>query len=99
MLEKSLLAASFMLISCLAYSLIPKMEATCVSASSVDFQRTTRGYIAEDRNLQATFDLVCLFSFLMKGRYPVARWPHGVCNPSGADACMFVDNVAVRKSQ
>jgi hypothetical protein len=36
-----------MLISCLAYSLTVKMEATCSSETSVDFQRTTSRYIPD----------------------------------------------------
>jgi hypothetical protein len=40
-----------MLDSCLAYSLRLKMEATCSSETSNDFQRTTRRYIPEDRTL------------------------------------------------
>jgi hypothetical protein len=40
-----------MLMSCLAYSLALKMEATCPSETSIDFQRATRRYIPEDRTL------------------------------------------------
>jgi hypothetical protein len=40
-------AARFMLASCLAYSLTLKMEVTCFSETSVDFQRTTQRYIPE----------------------------------------------------
>jgi hypothetical protein len=40
-----------MLVSCSAYSTL-KMEATCCSETSVDFQRTTRRYIPEDSTLQ-----------------------------------------------
>jgi hypothetical protein len=43
--------ACFMLVSCLAYSSIMKMEAKCSSETSVDFQRTTRRYITEDITL------------------------------------------------
>jgi hypothetical protein len=38
-----------LLVSCLAYSPNLKMEATCSSETSVDFQRTTRHYIPEER--------------------------------------------------
>jgi hypothetical protein len=48
----TLLAASFMLVSCLAYSSMLKMEASCYSETSVDFQRAKRRYITEDRTLQ-----------------------------------------------
>jgi hypothetical protein len=41
----------FMLVSCLAYSLILKMEATCSSETSVDFQWTTQYYIPQDKTL------------------------------------------------
>jgi hypothetical protein len=47
----SLLATCFTLVSCLAYSSTMKMEATCSSETSVDFQRTTRHYIPEDKTL------------------------------------------------
>jgi hypothetical protein len=42
---------SFTLDFCLAYSSIQKMEAISSSETSVDFQRTTRRYIPEDRIL------------------------------------------------
>jgi hypothetical protein len=48
---RGLLATCFMLVSCLAYSSTLKMEARCFSETSVDFQRTTRRYIPEDRTL------------------------------------------------
>jgi hypothetical protein len=38
-----------MLVSCLAYSLTLKMEATCTSEMSAEFQRITRRYIPEDK--------------------------------------------------
>jgi hypothetical protein len=47
--KQSLLAAYFMLVSRLPHFWTLKMEATCSSKSSVDFQRTTRRYIPEDR--------------------------------------------------
>lgn len=37
------------LISCLAYSSTLIMEATCSSEKSVDFERTTRGWVIEDK--------------------------------------------------
>jgi hypothetical protein len=42
-----LLAARFMLVPCMVYSLTMKVEAICSSETSVDFHRTTRRYIAE----------------------------------------------------
>jgi hypothetical protein len=43
-------ATCFTLVSYLAYSSILKMEATCSSETSVDFQQTTGRYNPEDRN-------------------------------------------------
>jgi hypothetical protein len=48
LLHPALLATCFMLVSYLPYSSILKMEATCSSKRSVDFQRTTRRCIPED---------------------------------------------------
>jgi hypothetical protein len=45
------------LVSCLSYSSTPKIEATCSSETSVDFQRTTRCYFPEDKN---SIELVAL---------------------------------------
>jgi hypothetical protein len=39
-------------VSCLAYSSIVKMVATCSSQTSVDFQRTTWRYIPDKRTLK-----------------------------------------------
>jgi hypothetical protein len=41
--------------SCLAYSSTLKVETICSSETSVDFHRTRRCYIPEDRNLQVKF--------------------------------------------
>jgi hypothetical protein len=46
--KEPLIAACFMLVSCLAYFLTLKMEATGSSKTSVDFQQTTEHYIPED---------------------------------------------------
>jgi hypothetical protein len=56
------LSPSFVLISCSAYSSILKMEATCSSENSVDFQRTTRCYIPKDMNLHV-FQLISSYKF------------------------------------
>jgi hypothetical protein len=40
-----------MLVSCLVYTSTLKMEATCSSETSVDFQQNTQCYILEDRTL------------------------------------------------
>jgi hypothetical protein len=47
------LAACFMLVSYLSYSLTLKMGAICSSETSVDFHRTTQLYTREDITLQA----------------------------------------------
>jgi hypothetical protein len=44
----TLLAACCMLVSCLAYFLAQKMEVSCSSKTSVDFQWTTHRHIPED---------------------------------------------------
>jgi hypothetical protein len=44
-----MLVACFMLVSYLAYSSSLKMETTCSSETSDDFQRTTQPYIPEDK--------------------------------------------------
>jgi hypothetical protein len=47
--EEALLPACFVLVSCKAYSSALKMEAIYFSVTLVDFQRTTRRYIPEDK--------------------------------------------------
>jgi hypothetical protein len=44
-----LLSSSFTLVSCLAYSSTLKLEATCISEISANFQQTTQRYITEDK--------------------------------------------------
>jgi hypothetical protein len=51
-LQQGQRATYFMLVSYLAYSSTLKMEETCSSETSVDFQRATRQYITEYRTLQ-----------------------------------------------
>jgi hypothetical protein len=51
------LPPAFTLFSCLAYFLSLKMEGTCYSETSVDFQRTKMGYIPEDITLQKSLVL------------------------------------------
>jgi hypothetical protein len=55
--SRALLAASFTPLSCLAYFLTLKMETTCSSETSVDFQWTTQHYIREDRTLRTSSTL------------------------------------------
>jgi hypothetical protein len=50
--SEALLAASFMLVSCLDYSSVVQMEAKCSSETSTEFQRTAPRYVPEDRTLQ-----------------------------------------------
>jgi hypothetical protein len=50
-----MLSACAMLVSCLDYSLTPKMKVTYASETSVDFQRTTRRYIPEDTIILTCF--------------------------------------------
>jgi hypothetical protein len=45
----ALLGTCFTSVSCLAYSLNLKVEATCSSDMPVDFQQTTQCYVPEDR--------------------------------------------------
>jgi hypothetical protein len=52
------LPLAFTLVSCLAYSSILKMESTYSSETSVDFQRTTRRYVPEDRTCSATMSFL-----------------------------------------
>jgi hypothetical protein len=49
--SKLCLPPAFTLASCLPYFSTLKMEATCSSETSVNFQRTTRRYISEDSTL------------------------------------------------
>jgi hypothetical protein len=57
---------SFTLASCLAYSSTMKMGATYSSETSVGFQRATRSYIQEDKNLHYSlllqFAVLCYFT-------------------------------------
>jgi hypothetical protein len=50
--ERLCLPPAFTLVPFSAYSPTLKMEATCSSETSVDFQRTTRSYIPEDGTLE-----------------------------------------------
>jgi hypothetical protein len=52
------LAASFMLVSCLAYSSTLKVEAISYYETSVDFHRTSLCHIPEDRTLQLEYILI-----------------------------------------
>jgi hypothetical protein len=60
-------ASCFLLVSCLAYSLILKMEVTCSSKTQPDFEQTTWHYIPEDRTLHTLHFLISCFSvFIFK---------------------------------
>jgi hypothetical protein len=47
------LTPTFILVSCLAYHSTLKIEETCSSETSVDFQQTTRRHIPDDRPLHS----------------------------------------------
>jgi hypothetical protein len=51
---EALITPCFMLVSCLAYSSAPKMEALYSSETSDDFQRTTRRSVSRDRTVHHT---------------------------------------------
>jgi hypothetical protein len=57
-LSEALLATCLTLLYRLTYSSTVKMEAICSSETSVDFQRTTRRYIPEDRTLHVTYSQI-----------------------------------------
>jgi hypothetical protein len=69
--NKVISTACFTLVSCLAYSSTLKMEVTCFQRMSLDFHRTTRRHIAEDRtlrnyrceNLKSSILFACSLSF------------------------------------
>jgi hypothetical protein len=49
-----ILAACFMLVSCVAYFSTVKTEAICSFETSVHFHRSIRSYISDDTTLQNT---------------------------------------------
>jgi hypothetical protein len=53
----ALFATCFTVASCLTYSSILKMEATCSSETSVDFQLTTRRSVPEDKTFLKILNL------------------------------------------
>jgi hypothetical protein len=55
------LPPDFTLVSCLAYFSTLKLEATCSSETSVDFQRTKGRYIPEDTILRVADSSKLLF--------------------------------------
>jgi hypothetical protein len=67
-------ASKFMLVSCLAYSLTLKMEATRSSKTFIDFQRPTRCYIQDNRILYII--LFCTVSDI--SRYLKSRLFHRI---------------------
>jgi hypothetical protein len=95
----ALFATCFRLVSCLAISWTLKVEVTCSSDTSVDFQRSTRRYIPEDRPLHT-----------MAVRTPLNRHYTGVgtktCNIAGQtvlwhrawDFCDFVSDAVSHES-
>jgi hypothetical protein len=87
-----LIGSCFRLISCLTYSSTLKMEPTCSSETSVDFQRTRQRYIPKDRsplnkilsrnNYDSSILAYCLIFNSFKDTLPnVWRFcMHGNCN-------------------
>jgi hypothetical protein len=76
-----LLATFFTLISCLAYSSTLMMQMTCSSETSVNFKRTTRRYIPENRTLHnhrceylKSYTVMCLVYFLAKLHIPRSHY-------------------------
>jgi hypothetical protein len=61
--EISVEFACRVLVSCLAYFSTQKMEAACSSETSVDFHRTRRRYVPEDRALHVDSSLVYLGAY------------------------------------
>jgi hypothetical protein len=92
----ALLAASFMLVSCLAYSSILKMLATCSSETSVDFQRT-HGVISQKIELLTGYMLGLVHVFYitrsLKGFLSIGIRPQV---GSGIDT-LEINTVAVNK--
>jgi hypothetical protein len=56
---------AFTLLSCSTYFSTLKMEATCSSRTSIDFQRTTRRYIPEDRTLHTAQRRIIPWQWIM----------------------------------
>jgi hypothetical protein len=56
-----------MQVSCLTYSSALKLEATCYTETSVDFQRATRCFIPEDRTLHPDGDLYLVLKYAAHG--------------------------------
>jgi hypothetical protein len=82
------LPPAFTPVSCSAYSSILKMEATCSSEKSVDFQRTTQRYIPED----ITFQGQCMKTY--GRRLSMVRWIWGVLvRTEGCDGLSCVSSV------
>jgi hypothetical protein len=65
-----LLAACFMLVSCLAYASTQKMEAVYHSEMSADIQQPSQLYIPEDRN----FHSPCMSSLRIPILYVLPQW-------------------------
>jgi hypothetical protein len=68
--RQTLLAACFMLVSCLAYSLTLMMKDIFPSEMSVDFHKTTPCYTPVDRNLSGQF-----YSLHLSTKFKESIWP------------------------
>jgi hypothetical protein len=67
--QVALLAACFMLVTCLVYSLTLKMEATCSSKMSAEVQWNTQHYITEERTLQKFICFGIIITTVIKSAY------------------------------
>jgi hypothetical protein len=79
-----LLAACFMLFSCLAYSSTLKMEATCFSETLVDFQWTTWRYISGDRHFSHSSFVIfqqCSYCVIFFNLCPTRFSTSSICCP------------------
>jgi hypothetical protein len=76
---QTLLATCFKLVSCFAYSSALKREAACSSEMSVDFRRTTRHYIPEDRALRNHRCENFKSCIQNKWSWPSTRYCPGIC--------------------
>jgi hypothetical protein len=91
---------TFTLVSCLNYFLILKMEATCSSETSVEFQRIASLYIREDGTLLnhsgENFKSYTNFSSIEYSRCALLSWTPcrvvGECRSYGRECCLYFQN-------
>jgi hypothetical protein len=92
-------AVCFSLISCLAYSTL-NIEATCYSETSVDFQRTTRRYIPEERTLRnhSCENLKSYTWILFSGMWCHAVWKK-LTDVFGEAYCLHLQHRKIRQTR